>query len=378
MGSLRKLFGSSSRASFDESALSSSGQGDDRTSVKSGRASSDARAGPIASSSEQNDGDTGATPAPAPAPTTTDPANPTDSQPPGTTPAISPREHELEQSLTAVQLELHRLQDRVRLLSEENDGYKKEVFKKHKELEERETVVLELKQDVEIEREKVKVMAVMGTGGQSDEALAPAPDAVAGVVPDGSGGLEEVVDEDEKLTHEAEVAQKDATQEVELSGSYATVSSFGPALVPLPTKVMVDVGTNMEHEAEPVPEPDDEELELDEPIAPELLALKETLDQQTKSLADLTSMNDSNSTINQRLAKFNDLRSHLVLLVDQTNVEAARLHKELDRSTSLGLVLLYSLMLWVLIGLLFKYAYELEWVRYVPLEYREYVESFLL
>jgi Fe2+ transport system protein B len=77
-------------------------------------------------------------------------------------------------------------------------------------------------------------------------------------------------------------------------------------------------------------------------------SLKSALDEEANKLAALGSMNDRNSTIGERLMKFSDIRSQLMSLVDQTTLEALRLHQELDRgrlASSIGLLLMFLLLI---------------------------------
>ncbi|KAJ3572564.1 hypothetical protein NP233_g3017 [Leucocoprinus birnbaumii] len=353
VGSLRKLFGNS-RASFD-SAEGPGTTSDDHTSVKSEeRVSTDVFGTPLASTTVN--GDTAHPTIPENTTSSEQPAP--QSEPPTTITTPTQRETELEQSLSAVQLELQRLQDRVRLLSAENDGYKKEVVDKHIELEERETAVLELKQDVEIEREKVKVMVEKGAVTPEVEQMVSLSGHV-GVTLEDVGVLPLPVDE--------------------LSGSYDTMSSVVSGLPS--TKVVVDAGVNTEPEEELVPTELDEEEKIDtveEEISPELLALQSALDNLQ---ADLTSINQPGKlTLKRRLTKFNELRSRLATLVEQTNLEAVALHRAMDRRALDPLVFIFTLLFAGLIGLVGRVGYERGWLgvlgeyvhglgfmRYVPL-----------
>lgn len=225
------------------------------------------------------------------------------------------RENELQQSLEAVRLEMQMLKERVRLLAAENDGYQKAMIDKNMELEDRDTTVLELKQDVEVEREKVKIM------------------------------------EEDKERESFGLLDCDAAfpaQLMDAAGS-ATGSSS-------PHRSESALSQTSELDQDPdVPEQD---LEPDD-----LPVIRNALDGQAKELAGLASMDESNSTMPQRFAKFNEVRSQLMVLVDQANLEGVRLHRELDRSITSTLVRVFSLLLILTSALLLKYLHDYLYAR---------------
>jgi hypothetical protein len=200
---------------------------------------------------------------------------------------------------------MQRLEERVRLLAAENDGYQKEMIDKAKEIEERDTAVLVLTKDVETEREKVKVM-------EEDRER-------------GSEGLES--DGSAQVIYDAGARQSESSSPHMSESALSQTSD-------------VDVDPDG-----PGQDPDG------------LSALRDAVDRQAKELTDLASMDDLNPT-HQRVAKFNDIRSQLASLIDQANLEGPRLHGELDRKISMTLVRVFSFILILTCVLLLKYFHD--------------------
>lgn len=78
---------------------------------------------------------------------------------------------------------------------------------------------------------------------------------------------------------------------------------------------------------------------------------------QARELDALARMDDTNSALGERITKFNEIRSQLQSTVDQANVQAARLHRELDHTSTFFLLYFLCFVLFLFLLFILKHLH---------------------